>query len=306
MLWSNPALLKMKDEPAWRKQVQEQVRLREEARWRAALQQQSMLRTYRLIGGEGGMELERQFYLSVPHGGWNDRTLQGRRLLTQLRCGNSELHINTGRWEGLEREERLCELCAEETEDEAHFLLRCPLFAAERTELFSQMLPQSLAVDEDIVEEDQHELVEEGAEGLVHEVHEGGGGVGQTEGKYEELVVTVAGTEGSLRHVLVCDADLVVSGAKVDLAEDSGSLQAVEQFVNPGEGIAVLDGDVVESTIINTHTHGAVFLLHEQDGSTERRLGRSDEASGGQLGQLLPELGQLRVAEAICRATGRG
>jgi hypothetical protein len=98
-----------------------------------------MLRTYRLIGGEGGMELEQQFYLSVPHGGWNDRTLQGRRLLTQLRCGNSQLRINTGRWEGLEREERLCELCAEETEDEAHFLLRCPLFAAEREKLFSQI-----------------------------------------------------------------------------------------------------------------------------------------------------------------------
>ena len=85
------------------------------------------------------MESERRLYLSVRHSGWNDRTLQGRRLLTQLRCGNSELRVNTGRWEGLPREERLCELCAKETEDEAHFLLRCSYFAERRQGLFAKI-----------------------------------------------------------------------------------------------------------------------------------------------------------------------
>ena len=73
------------------------------------------------------------------------------------------------------------------------------------------VLLQRLAVDEDVVEEDEHEVVEERAEGLVHQVHEGGGRVGQPERQHEELEVPVARAERGLRHVLGVDADLVVA-----------------------------------------------------------------------------------------------
>ena len=48
-----------------------------------------------------------------------------RRILAKLRGGTAALRIETGRWSGLKREERLCRQCRlEEVEDVEHFLLR--------------------------------------------------------------------------------------------------------------------------------------------------------------------------------------
>ena len=72
--------------------------------------------------------LELQSYLTVPHGGWNDQRLIGRRALTQLRLGSNILRINTGRWAKptkLAVEHRICSWCYEEVETEQHFLLDC-------------------------------------------------------------------------------------------------------------------------------------------------------------------------------------
>ena len=148
------------------------------------------------------------------------------------------------------------------------------------------VLFERLAVDEDVVEEHEDELVEEGAEGLVHEVHEGGGSVGQAEGEHEEFEVTVAGAEGGLGNVVGVDADLVVAGAEVNLGEVLGTLKAVEEFVDARQRVAVLDGDVVERAVVDAHARGAVLLLDEQDRSAEGRLGGLDEAGSSEFVEL--------------------
>jgi len=56
-------------------------------------------------------------------------------VLTRLRCGNSELRVNTGRWEQLAAEERVCELCGESAETERHFLLDCSFYTERRAGL---------------------------------------------------------------------------------------------------------------------------------------------------------------------------
>jgi hypothetical protein len=38
----------------------------------------------------------------------------------------------------------------------------------------STMIGESLAVDEDVIQEDYDEVIEEGSEDFVHQVHEGG------------------------------------------------------------------------------------------------------------------------------------
>ena len=56
-----------------------------------------------------------------------------RRILAKLWGGTAALRIETGRWSGLKREERLCRQCRlEEVEDVEHFLLRCEGWAQER------------------------------------------------------------------------------------------------------------------------------------------------------------------------------
>ena len=140
----------------------------------------------------------------------------------------------------------------------------------------------------------------------MHEVHEGAGCVGETEGQHEELEVTVACAERGLGHVLWVDANLVVAAAQVDLAEVLRALQTVEQFVDTRQRVAVLDGDVVQRTIVDAHAHGAILLLHEQDGCTEWRLARLNEASLGQFLELLLQFGQLGGTQTEGGSAWRG
>ena len=56
-----------------------------------------------------------------------------RRMVAKLRGETVALRIETGRWNGLKREERSCKQCTvEEVEDEEHFLLRCEGWRQER------------------------------------------------------------------------------------------------------------------------------------------------------------------------------
>lgn len=92
------------------------------------------------------LKLEPEKYLFVPHGGWSDRVWDGRKFLTRLRSGNSELRINTGRWNSLPIAERICRLCADGTEDERHFLLSCQFLKKKRQSFydsFDSILSQS-------------------------------------------------------------------------------------------------------------------------------------------------------------------
>ena len=178
-------------------------------------------------------------------------------------------------------------LLAEDAEDLANVVL---------------VLFECLAEDEDVVEEHEDELVEERAKGLMHEVHERGGSVGEAEGEHEEFEVTVAGAEGGLGNIAGVDANLMVAGAEVNLGEILGTLKAVEEFVDARQRVAVLDGDVVECAIVDAHASGSVLLLDEQDRSAEGRLGGLDEASGSEFVELRAEFSELRGGHVVGRA----
>ena len=57
----------------------------------------------------------------------------GRSIKTKLRCGTSELEIETGRHSGTARINRKCKCCSSgEVEDSFHFVMKCPRFRNER------------------------------------------------------------------------------------------------------------------------------------------------------------------------------
>ena len=63
-----------------------------------------------------------------------------RRIMAKLRGGTAELKIETGRWIGLKREERICGECGvNEVEDVEHFVLRCSRLVREREVLMKRM-----------------------------------------------------------------------------------------------------------------------------------------------------------------------
>ena len=66
-----------------------------------------------------------------------------RKTLVKLRISSHKLRIETGRYDNLPRDERLCNLCnCNRIEDETHFLLDCPSFSSIRDMFFSKLEPK--------------------------------------------------------------------------------------------------------------------------------------------------------------------
>ena len=89
---------------------------------------ESKLRTYSLIKHSIG----REEYLTQI------RNTSQRQSLTKLRLSNHKLMIEIGRHMKLSKEDRICEICHSEVEDEIHFLTKCSLFDSLRKPLFDK------------------------------------------------------------------------------------------------------------------------------------------------------------------------
>ena len=63
------------------------------------------------------------------------RSKDQRKLMGELRCGCAKLEVETGRWKGIAREDRICSLCKEDMGDESHFLTFCEAIKEERLDL---------------------------------------------------------------------------------------------------------------------------------------------------------------------------
>ena len=62
-----------------------------------------------------------------------------RSALAKFRCGVAPLKIETGRYEGLEVEERVCFNCCSAVENETHVLFECPIYDDLRFYLFKEV-----------------------------------------------------------------------------------------------------------------------------------------------------------------------
>ena len=82
------------------------------------MKERSKLRTYITLKHK----LERETYLEL-------RDRYGAPELTKIRGGSNRLRIESGRYQKIPRELRLCEVCTTgQVEDESHFMLECPLY----------------------------------------------------------------------------------------------------------------------------------------------------------------------------------
>ncbi len=60
-----------------------------------------------------------------------------RSALAKFRCGVASIRIETGRYEHLQVEERLCPVCCNEIENEEHVLTRCSAYMGLRNDLYT-------------------------------------------------------------------------------------------------------------------------------------------------------------------------
>ena len=63
-----------------------------------------------------------------------------RSVLAKFRTGVAPLRVETGRYESLPVEQRVCFNCTKQTEDEKHVLIECPEYDSIRKELYDKAL----------------------------------------------------------------------------------------------------------------------------------------------------------------------
>ena len=123
--------------------------------WKNSLSDSSKLSFYRTVKSEFQWEL----YLDVV------KSFKDRRAASQIRSSSHKLNVETGRYSGKSRNERMCDFCStispgltpSPIEDEHHFLNACPQGQHIRSSLYLQSL-QRLLPDEHIDITNTHSL----------------------------------------------------------------------------------------------------------------------------------------------------
>ena len=87
--------------------------------------------------------------------------------------------------------------------------------------------------------------MKERAQDVVHQRLEHGRSVAQPEQHHQKLVQPVVCAERHLGDVSGAHVDLVVARAKVQLGEELGAMEFVQQLINHRDRKSILDGDRV-------------------------------------------------------------
>jgi hypothetical protein len=141
----------------WRSMVFEKMQNKEQEEWRVRMEGKSKLRTYRLFK----QVLEREPYLEQG-------TASQRRVMAMMRGGSNDLRIETGRYEKLEVEKRVCIFCdTKEVEDEHHFLCKCDAWADQRSVVLQEVrdMTKEVLIDEEIMFVSGRDVRKKGVEG---------------------------------------------------------------------------------------------------------------------------------------------
>jgi hypothetical protein len=109
-----------------------------------------------------------------------------------------------------------------------------------------------LGVDQDVVNEYHDKLVQLRHEYGVHQVHEMCRSIGESKEHNQILIQPVSGREYNLRNIFWTDLDLMISRTKIDLGEDLSTGKLIKKNVDVGQKIFVLDGDDIQTPVINT------------------------------------------------------
>src|SRR5215203_7386886 len=74
---------------------------------------------------------------------------------------------------------------------------------------------------------------------------------------------------------------------EVDLGEHLGIMETVYQVINQGNGEAILDGDLVQGTVVDAHSQVPILLLDENDRGSIGGFARFDGSILEQFVQFL-------------------
>ena len=86
------------------------------------------LRTYKMFKSVYEVETYCKMHMPYPH----------RSALSRFRCGVAPLRLETGRYENIPENDRVCLFCKGGIENEKHVLLECPMYESDRAVLINK------------------------------------------------------------------------------------------------------------------------------------------------------------------------
>jgi hypothetical protein len=118
----------------WKQIIKQKIHSFEEKQWLTNMNDEKQYRSKMNIYRTIKCKLEYEKYLN------DERNKYGTNILSRLRSGSHFLRIETGRYDNIERENRICTFCNEnEVDDEIHFLLKCECHKNERELMWNEI-----------------------------------------------------------------------------------------------------------------------------------------------------------------------
>src|SRR5882762_3154626 len=107
---------------------------------------------------------------------------------------------------------------------------------------------------------------------IVHEMLESRRCVGQAKGHNQVLECTIVCAEGGKPLVAFSNADVVVTGTKIDLGEYFGRPQLIKKVANKWKQVLVPLSEPIELVVVDTELERPILLLGKEDRHTDRRV----------------------------------
>jgi len=120
-------------------------------------------------------------------------------------------------------------------------------------------------VDQDVINVDNDGNVEEGSKNILNQRLKSSWGIGESKRHNLVLVVAISSAKCCLWDVILMDSNLVVARTEINLGEYLGFIETVYQIINEWDGESILDGDLVECSVVNAHVEFSIFLFDEDD-----------------------------------------
>src|SRR3954469_18847142 len=92
-----------------------------------------------------------------------------------------------------------------------------------------------------------------------------------------ELVQPITSTESHLGNVLLTDTNLMIPHLQVKHGENLCPIQLLKQIVYVGQRVLVLDGLLIDATVVLDQPASTIFLLHKETRGTPRGSARTNE-----------------------------
>ena len=112
-------------------------------------------------------------------------------------------------------------------------------------------------------------------------------------------VQLVPRTERGLRNILRSHFQLMISKSQIDLGENSCTAQLIEEIVNSGQRISILDRHLIEFSVVYAQMHTTILFLDEENRCSPRGYTWSYKTLVLQFIDLLLQFSQLSRCHTI-------